>query len=94
MYVSAVVTVVLAVVLGALVSPFLYAIALFAVLDVLLARGYASGRLRMAADPRLGRPAEGGVVPGPGADSPEGGTSSDADAAAADPSYNPYARED
>jgi hypothetical protein len=81
LYVSAVVTAVVAVVLGALVSPFLFAIALLALFDLWLARAYASGRLRLGSEPRLARPEEAGVVEG-------------ADAAAADPSYNPYARED
>jgi Flp pilus assembly protein TadB len=80
MYVSALVTVLVAIILGALVSPFLFAIALLAIVDLWLARAYATGRLRMASDPRLARPEEGGVVEG--------------DAATADPSYNPYARED
>lgn len=91
---SAVATVVVATVLGILIAPWLFAIALFAIVDLVIARMYSTGRLRPAADPRLGRPEEGGVVAGPGADAGEGDAASAADAAAADPSYNPYARED
>jgi uncharacterized membrane protein len=71
LYASAVVTAIVAVVLGALVSPILFAIALFSLVDVWLARAYSSGRLHLGSD--SARPAE---------------------AADADPSYNPYARED
>jgi hypothetical protein len=80
LYTSAVVTVVIAVVLGALVTPALYGVALLAIVDVALARAYAAGRLRLASDPPLARPEEGGVVEG--------------DSTSADPSYNPYARND
>ena len=96
MYISAAVTVVIAIVLGATVAPALYAIALVALVDLGLAWAYASGRLKLTGDPRLGRPEEGGVVDGPGDPSSdgEGDATRAAEAASADPSYNPYARED
>jgi hypothetical protein len=65
---SAMATVVVAIVLGAVVDPLLYAVALFAIVDLVIARLFATGRL--------------------GA-----GTAVDSDAQA-DPSDNPYARED
>ena len=69
---SGIATIAVAIALGIAVEPFLFAIALVGVADIVLARMFASGRL--------------------------GGGSADAgDAAtvtAADPSYNPYARED
>ena len=49
MYVTAAATVVIAIVLGALVSPPLYAIALLAIVDLLLARAYATGKLTASA---------------------------------------------
>ncbi len=45
------VTAVVAIVLGVLVSPILFAIALFSVVDVWLARAYSSGRLRIGSEP-------------------------------------------
>lgn len=66
---SGVVSIVLAIVLGALVWTPLYAIAAFAGVDFLLAWAYSTGRVKVAT---------GGSAPPP----------------EADPSYNPYARED
>ena len=93
MLVSAGATVVIAIVLGALVAPYLYAIALLAIIDVWLARAYSTGRLRLASNPRLGRAAEGGVVPGPSGDA-AGDAPPSNNGASADPAHNPYARED
>ncbi len=95
MMLSAVVTVLVGILLGALVWPPLYAIAAFALVDLWLARAYTTGRLPVGNNPRLGRPAEGGVTEGvTHVRSQNGDAASAADAAAADPSYNPYARED
>ena len=68
LYASAAVTAVVALVLGLLVSPILFALALFVPVDLWLARAYGSGR----------RPTTFGQSGDP----------------TADPSYNPYARED
>ena len=69
---SGIATIAVAIVLGIAVEPFLFAIALVGVADIVLARLFASGRL--------------------GGGSPQTGDA--AAAAQADPSYNPYARED
>jgi hypothetical protein len=79
--VSAAATVVIAIVLGALVSAPLYAIAALAVFDLVLAWAFQTGRLKPMWGSQLGRPEEGGVTGAPADPS-------------ADPSHNPYARED
>jgi hypothetical protein len=70
LYLSAAITIVVGIVLGFVVGPVWFAIVAVGVLDVILARLFASGRLG-----------------GPDKSDP-------AAAAEADPSYNPYARED
>jgi hypothetical protein len=76
-------TVVIAVVLGALVHPALYAIALVGLVDLWLARRFATGKA-------ISRESVGSAphsASGVASDDP-------ATAAEADRSYNPYARED
>ena len=70
--ISGIATIVVAIVLGAIVEPYLYAIAVIGLVDLVLARLFAAGRL------------------GGRADDPAAAAA----AAEADPSYNPYARED
>jgi hypothetical protein len=76
---SGIVTLVVGVVLGATVEPFLYAIAAISIVDFALAWAFATDRL------------------GPGAARRRAATAGEAavaaEAAAADPSYTPYARE-
>ena len=72
------ITIAVAIFLGATVEPFLYAIALVAIADFALAWAYATGKLGPGAQRRREAEASGQA----------------AAVAEADPSYNPYARED
>jgi hypothetical protein len=78
--VSGIATIVVAGVLAVVVDPLLAFIALIGVVDLIVARGFATGRL---GTPRASAPTEPEVSDrlGPGD-------------ASQDPSYNPYARED
>ena len=71
LYLSAAITIVVGIVLGFVIGPVWFAVVAVGILDVILARMFASGRLGSSA-----------------------GGSDPAAAAEADPSYNPYARED
>ena len=73
-----IVTIVVGVLAGALIEPFLYAIAAFALLDFALAWAYSTGRLGYSADRDEAAQAPGDITA----------------QAEADPSFNPYARED
>jgi hypothetical protein len=72
------ITIAVAVFLGATIEPFLYAIALVAVIDFAFAWAFGTGRIGPAAQRRRDAEASGDVSA----------------VAADDPSYNPYARED
>ena len=76
--VAGVVTIAIAIFLGATVSSGLYAIAAVSIIDFGLAWAYGTGRLGPAAERRREAKAAGDT----------------ATAAEIDPSYNPYARED
>ena len=73
-----VITIAIAVFLGATVEPFLYAIAILALLDFAFAWAFGTGKIGPAAQRRSESEASGDA----------------ATVAADDPSYNPYARED
>jgi hypothetical protein len=75
---AAVLTLVVAIVVGALVGPWGYVIALSSVADLVVARLFATGRIGPLAQRRRQAQASG-----------ELGSVTEAD-----PSYNPYARED
>ncbi len=77
LYLSGVVTIVVAVVLGIAIAPILFAIAALGVGDFVIARMYATGVIGPLAARRRAEP-----------------SGDAATVAEADPSYNPYARED
>jgi hypothetical protein len=78
--VSGIATVVVAGVLGVVVDPLLALLALIGVVDIIVARGFATGRLGTSSAAAPTEPeVSDGLAPGD---------------ASQDPSYNPYARED